>query len=130
MLLFVNYAPWANFILETASVPSGLWLFLLPLGVAMFALEEARKALLRRSLRRGPCRVSPRYALERVEAGLGAPPAISPAPRQAHRRAQFPRLRVLPARNRQRALEIGFCFRRIRAVRPSGVSELIASREP
>ena len=53
MLLFVNFAPWANLILETAPVPCGLWLFLVPLGIAMFALEEARKALVRRSLRRG-----------------------------------------------------------------------------
>jgi sodium/potassium-transporting ATPase subunit alpha len=51
MLLFVNFAPWGNLILETAPVPRGLWLFLVPLGVTMFALEEARKALARRSLR-------------------------------------------------------------------------------
>ena len=51
MLLFVNFAPWGNLILETAPVPAGLWLFLVPLGVAMFALEEGRKALARRSLR-------------------------------------------------------------------------------
>jgi len=59
MLVFVNFAPSGNLILETAPVPAGLWLFVVPLGVAMFGLEELRKALARRSLR-GAANLAPK----------------------------------------------------------------------
>jgi calcium-translocating P-type ATPase len=50
LLLLINYTPWGNMILDTAPVPSGLWLFVIPLAVGMLVLEEARKWLVRRSL--------------------------------------------------------------------------------
>jgi sodium/potassium-transporting ATPase subunit alpha len=50
LLLLINFTPLGNMILDTAPVPSGLWLFVIPLAVAMLVLEEARKWLVRRSL--------------------------------------------------------------------------------
>ena len=50
LLLLINYTPWGNMILDTAPVPSGLWLFLIPLAVGMLVLEEARKWVVRRSM--------------------------------------------------------------------------------
>ena len=50
LLVLINYTPWGNMLLDTAPVPFGLWLFVIPLAVAMLALEEARKWLVRRSL--------------------------------------------------------------------------------
>jgi sodium/potassium-transporting ATPase subunit alpha len=50
LLLLINYTPWGNMILDTAPVPSGLWLFLIPLAVGMLVLEEARKWVVRRSV--------------------------------------------------------------------------------
>jgi sodium/potassium-transporting ATPase subunit alpha len=49
-LLLINYSAWGNMILDTAPVPPGLWLFIIPLAVGMLVLEEARKWLVRRSL--------------------------------------------------------------------------------
>jgi magnesium-transporting ATPase (P-type) len=49
-LLLINYSAWGNMILDTAPVPLGLWLFIIPLAVGMLVLEEARKWLVRRSL--------------------------------------------------------------------------------
>ena len=55
-------------------------------------------------------------AVDRSEkiAGLIPLALIAPEPRHAHRRAQFPGLRLLLTRNRERALEVRFRFRRIR----------------
>jgi sodium/potassium-transporting ATPase subunit alpha len=50
MLLLINYSAWGNTILDTAPVPSGLWLFMIPLAVGMLVLEEVRKWLVRRRL--------------------------------------------------------------------------------
>src|SRR5262249_10069246 len=47
-------------------------------------------------------------------AGLIPPALIAPQPRHAYRSAQFPGLRLLRPRNRERALEILFSFRHIR----------------
>ena len=49
-LLLINYSPWVNTLLGTAPVPPALWLFILPLALAMLALEETRKWLVRRTL--------------------------------------------------------------------------------
>ena len=49
-LLLINYSAWGNMILDTAPVPPGLWLFVIPMAVGMLVLEEARKWLVRRSL--------------------------------------------------------------------------------
>ncbi len=51
-LLLINYSPWGNWLLQTAAAPAGLWLVLLPCAVGMVGLEEARKWLVRRALRR------------------------------------------------------------------------------
>ncbi|HET8715081.1 MAG TPA: cation-transporting P-type ATPase [Holophagaceae bacterium] len=48
LLLAFTYAPPVNGILGTAAFPPETWLVLLPFPFALLALEEARKALLRR----------------------------------------------------------------------------------
>jgi magnesium-transporting ATPase (P-type) len=50
-LLLINYTPWGNQLLETAPVPSLLWLLLIPCAIVMVALEELRKWVVRRGLR-------------------------------------------------------------------------------
>jgi sodium/potassium-transporting ATPase subunit alpha len=50
LLLLINYTPLGNAILDTAPVPAGLWLFVIPMAAGMFVLEEARKWLVRRYL--------------------------------------------------------------------------------
>ncbi len=50
LLLLINYTSWGNMILDTVPVPPELWLFVIPLAVAMLVLEEARKWLVRKSL--------------------------------------------------------------------------------
>lgn len=51
LLLLIGYTPWGNFLLGTAAVPAGFWLFILPFAVGMLILEELRKWFTRRSLR-------------------------------------------------------------------------------
>jgi hypothetical protein len=50
-LLLINYTPWGNQLLETAPVPSRLWLLLIPCAIVMVGLEELRKWVVRRGLR-------------------------------------------------------------------------------
>ncbi len=50
LLLLINYTFLGNMILDTAPVPPELWLFVIPLAVAMLVLEEARKWVVRKSL--------------------------------------------------------------------------------
>ena len=50
LLLLINYTSSGNMILDTAPVPSRLWLFVIPFAAGMLFLEEARKWLVRRSL--------------------------------------------------------------------------------
>jgi magnesium-transporting ATPase (P-type) len=52
LLAVINYVPLANHLLDTAPVPHGVWLLLLPFASGMLALEELRKWIVRRSLRR------------------------------------------------------------------------------
>ncbi len=47
------YTPWGNGALGTAPLPPEVWVFLLPFAGGMLALEELRKAALRRLRRRG-----------------------------------------------------------------------------
>jgi calcium-translocating P-type ATPase len=47
------YTPWGNAILGTAPLAPAVWAFLFPFAAAMLALEELRKAILRRLGRRG-----------------------------------------------------------------------------
>ena len=48
LVLVIAYDPWANAVFATAPIPVEAWLFVTPFAVAMLALEEARKALVRR----------------------------------------------------------------------------------
>ena len=50
LILLITYSPWGNFLLGTAPVSTQLWLFLVPFAAGMFALEELRKWLVRRTL--------------------------------------------------------------------------------
>ncbi len=52
LLLVYNYVPLANGFLGTSPVPPAVWLLIVPMGITMLALEEARKAFVRKSLRR------------------------------------------------------------------------------
>jgi calcium-translocating P-type ATPase len=48
LLLAANYLPWANALLGTLPVPTEAWLLLIPFALGIFALEELRKAFVRR----------------------------------------------------------------------------------
>ncbi|GMT99435.1 hypothetical protein KH5H1_35540 [Corallococcus caeni] len=48
LLGFILYTPWGNRVFATAPVPAAAWLFVLPFAAGMLALEEARKAWVRR----------------------------------------------------------------------------------
>ncbi len=52
LLAVYNYVPLANWLLGTSSVPPAVWLVIVPLALATLALEEGRKAWVRRFLRR------------------------------------------------------------------------------
>jgi magnesium-transporting ATPase (P-type) len=51
LLLVANYLPWANAMLGTLPVPSEVWLLFAPFALGIFALEELRKAFVRRGYR-------------------------------------------------------------------------------
>jgi len=48
VILFIVYAPAGNWLFGTAPIGLDAWLFALPFAVLMWALDEARKAWLRR----------------------------------------------------------------------------------
>jgi len=48
LILFIAYTPWGNQLFGCAPIGWEVWLFALPFAIAMLALEEGRKALLRR----------------------------------------------------------------------------------
>lgn len=48
LILLIDYTPWGNLLFGTAPIPAEVWLFMIPFAVAMMALEEARKWLVRR----------------------------------------------------------------------------------
>ena len=52
LILLIDYTPWGNTLLGTAPIPAAVWLFVLPFAVAMLLMEELRKWLSRRGLRR------------------------------------------------------------------------------
>jgi sodium/potassium-transporting ATPase subunit alpha len=54
LILVAAYVPWAQYVLGTAAIPATVWLFLLPFALAMLALEEFRKWIVRRFLLREP----------------------------------------------------------------------------
>jgi magnesium-transporting ATPase (P-type) len=47
IILLVDYTPWGNAVFRTAPISAAAWLFVMPFGLAMLALEELRKWLLR-----------------------------------------------------------------------------------
>jgi len=51
LLALIDNTPWGNQLLLTAPVPAALWLLLIPFALAMLFAEEARKWIVRRTLR-------------------------------------------------------------------------------
>ncbi len=51
LVLAIVYMPWGNAIFGTAPIPLQAWLFMLPFAAVMLLLEEARKAVVRRTRR-------------------------------------------------------------------------------
>src|ERR1044071_4525111 len=47
IILLVDYTPWGHAVFRTAPISAAAWLFVMPFGLAMLALEELRKWLLR-----------------------------------------------------------------------------------
>jgi sodium/potassium-transporting ATPase subunit alpha len=88
LLLLLVYTPWGNRVFATAPLPAATWLFMLPFAVGMLALEEARKAWVRRSRPR---------ASGRARDGLPAPAASRKGGRSASGRTA-PRLAVREGR--------------------------------
>lgn len=52
LLLLIVYTPWGNALFGTAPLDSTVWWFILPFGLGMLLLEEARKAMARWMARR------------------------------------------------------------------------------
>jgi len=48
LILAIVYTPWGNAAFGTAPIGAEAWLFMLPFAAAMLALEESRKAFVRR----------------------------------------------------------------------------------
>ena len=48
LILLIDYTSWGNVIFGTAPIPWQVWLFILPFGIGLMALEEARKWMVRR----------------------------------------------------------------------------------
>jgi len=48
LILAIAYTPWGNIVFGTAPIGAEAWLFMLPFAAAMLALEEGRKAFMRR----------------------------------------------------------------------------------
>jgi len=61
VILFIVYTPAGNWLFGTAPIGLDAWLFALPFALLMWALDEARKAWLRRRLGMKPSDSAPRY---------------------------------------------------------------------
>jgi calcium-translocating P-type ATPase len=48
IILLIDYTPWGNALFGTAPISGQVWLFIIPFALGMIALEETRKAILRR----------------------------------------------------------------------------------
>jgi magnesium-transporting ATPase (P-type) len=48
LILLIDYTPWGNALFGTAPLAAEVWLFIVPFGLGMLLLEEARKAWVRR----------------------------------------------------------------------------------
>jgi magnesium-transporting ATPase (P-type) len=51
LILLVNYTPIGNRVFGTAPISLETWLFMIPFGLGLLALEEGRKLIVRRSRR-------------------------------------------------------------------------------
>jgi sodium/potassium-transporting ATPase subunit alpha len=51
LILLIDYTPWGNALFGTHPFAPEVWLFLIPFALAMLALEELRKYVVRRSAR-------------------------------------------------------------------------------
>jgi sodium/potassium-transporting ATPase subunit alpha len=47
LIALIDYTPWGNALFGTAPIPAAVWFFILPFALAMLALEELRKWLVR-----------------------------------------------------------------------------------
>ena len=47
LITLIDYTPWGNALFGTAPIPLAVWLFIIPFALAMLALEELRKWLVR-----------------------------------------------------------------------------------
>jgi magnesium-transporting ATPase (P-type) len=63
MILFICYTPLGNLVFGTAPIPLAVWLFIIPFAVVALALEELRKAIVRR--------LKPRQSRTGCEPGRG-----------------------------------------------------------
>ncbi len=52
LLLLIDYTPWGNALFGTAPLGIEVWLFIVPFGIGMLLLEELRKLMVRRRMRR------------------------------------------------------------------------------
>jgi len=50
LLALIVYTPWGNALFGTAPLDAAIWWFILPFGIGMLLLEEARKAVARRCI--------------------------------------------------------------------------------
>ena len=48
LILAIDYTPWGNLVFDTMPLDANVWLYVIPFGVVMLLLEEARKLLVRR----------------------------------------------------------------------------------
>ncbi|HXF96168.1 MAG TPA: cation-transporting P-type ATPase, partial [Gemmatimonadales bacterium] len=73
LILAITYTPWGNRLFGTAPIGLDVWLFIVPFGVGLLALEEARKWIVRAlRARRG---AAPGAAREAVRRPRGRRPA-------------------------------------------------------
>ena len=47
LIALIDYTPWGNALFGTAPIPMAVWLFIIPFAMAMVAIEELRKWLVR-----------------------------------------------------------------------------------
>ena len=60
LILLIGYTPWGQVLFETAPIAGQAWLFMVPFAVGLFALEELRKLLVRRTLPQSKEFIAPR----------------------------------------------------------------------
>ena len=53
IIALIDYTPWGNALFGTAPLPHAVWLFIIPFALAMLAIEETRKWVVRSGLSQG-----------------------------------------------------------------------------